>query len=189
MRNNQANPTFKATSRRRDFHRGLHKGQHKEVNLIPGRARPSHNERRRQRRRSIVSDHEYVLRESDVDIYVAAGDRSHIPPQSQPIFEILYAEMQRIKARAPVSFKPQVLDTEKRLNILFDHLNNEEVLKPDTIDEMAELSDAIRSHQYDHAQALFTDIMTTKTDEGSNWMVSSLASFGETDLTCSIGWR
>ena len=79
--------------------------------------------------------------------------------------------MQRIKARAPPSFKPQVLDTEKRLNILFDHLNNEDLLKPDTISEMNELAQALQARQYEEAQGIFTDIMTNKTDEGSNWMV------------------
>ncbi len=82
--------------------------------------------------------------------------------------------MQRVKARAPASFKQQVLETEKRLNILFDHLNNEDLLKPNTIAEMNELAQALQARQYEQAQALFTDIMTTKTDEGSNWMVSIL---------------
>jgi protein transport protein SEC31 len=102
-----------------------------------------------------------------------AGDRSHIPPGSQQIFQILSTEMARIKSKAPAQFKPQVLDTEKRLNILFDHLNNEDLLKPDTVEEMNELSQSIQGRQFDQAQALFTDIMTTKTEEGSNWMVSA----------------
>lgn len=81
--------------------------------------------------------------------------------------------MARIKSKAPAQFRPQVLDTEKRLNILFDHLNNEDLLKPDTIREMNELSQSIQGRQFDQAQALFTDLMTTKTEEGSNWMVSA----------------
>jgi protein transport protein SEC31 len=80
--------------------------------------------------------------------------------------------MTRIKARAPAQFRPQVIDTEKRLNILFDHLNNEDLLKPDTIEEMNELAAAIQGRQHDRAQALFTDIMTSKTEQGSTWMVS-----------------
>ena len=79
--------------------------------------------------------------------------------------------MQRIKVRAPAPYKPQVMDTEKRLNILFDHLNNEDLLKPDTISEMNELAQALQARRYDEAQAIFTDILTNKTDEGSNWMV------------------
>ena len=106
---------------------------------------------------------------------IAAGDRSHIPAASQPIFTILTAEMQRIKSKAPPAFKPQVLDTEKRLNILFDHLNNEDLLRPDTIEDMNQLATSISERQFDEAQTLFTDIMTNKTNEGSNWMVRTMS--------------
>ncbi|KAL1956947.1 hypothetical protein VTO42DRAFT_6694 [Malbranchea cinnamomea] len=99
------------------------------------------------------------------------GDRSHIPQKAQPIFEILSADMQRVKARAPASFKAQVNDTERRLNILFDHLNNEDLLKPNTIDSMVELAEAIRSKDYDTAHAIHLDILTNRTDECGNWMV------------------
>ncbi|KAF1851864.1 uncharacterized protein K460DRAFT_362627 [Cucurbitaria berberidis CBS 394.84] len=99
------------------------------------------------------------------------GDRSHIPNASRPIYEILEADMQRIKAKAPAQYKQHVADTEKRLNILFDHLNNEDLLKPDTIQQMNELASNIQAKQYDEAVAIFSDLMTNKTDEGSNWMV------------------
>ncbi|KAH7392769.1 hypothetical protein BKA66DRAFT_439478 [Pyrenochaeta sp. MPI-SDFR-AT-0127] len=99
------------------------------------------------------------------------GDRSHIPNASRPIYEILEADMQRIKAKAPAQYKQHVADTEKRLNILFDHLNNEDLLKPDTILQMNELASNIQARQYDEAVAIFSDLMTNKTDEGSNWMV------------------
>lgn len=79
--------------------------------------------------------------------------------------------MQRIKAKAPAQYKQHVADTEKRLNILFDHLNNEDLLKPDTILQMNELASNIQARQYDEAVAIFSDLMTNKTDEGSNWMV------------------
>lgn len=99
------------------------------------------------------------------------GDRSHISAASKPIFDILNADMQRVKSKAPPAFKPQVLDTEKRLNILFDHLNNEDLLKPDTVVSMGELAQHLQTKNYEAAQALFTDLMTNKNDEGSNWMV------------------
>ncbi|KAF2689600.1 hypothetical protein K458DRAFT_330139 [Lentithecium fluviatile CBS 122367] len=100
-----------------------------------------------------------------------AGDRSHIPPGSRPIFDILNADMQRVKAKAPAQYKAHIADTEKRLNILFDHLNNEDLLKQDTIQEMNELAGHIQAKQYDDAISIFSDLMTNKTDEGSNWMV------------------
>lgn len=82
--------------------------------------------------------------------------------------------MQRVKARAPASFKAQVNDTERRLNILFDHLNNEDLLKPSTINSMVELSQAIQAKDYDTAHAIHLDILTNKTDECGNWMVCSI---------------
>ncbi|KAH7090337.1 hypothetical protein FB567DRAFT_626334 [Paraphoma chrysanthemicola] len=100
-----------------------------------------------------------------------AGDRSHIPSESRPIYEILESEMQRVKAKAPAQYKQHVIDTEKRLNILFDHLNNEDLLKPDTIRQMNELVRSIQARQFEEALAIFSDIMTNKNDEGSNWMV------------------
>jgi len=80
--------------------------------------------------------------------------------------------MQRVKSRAPASFKSHVIDAEKRLNILFDHLNNEDLLKPDTIESMSKLAQALQARNYEQAQVIHVDIMTNKTDECGNWMVS-----------------
>jgi protein transport protein SEC31 len=82
--------------------------------------------------------------------------------------------MQRVKSKAPSTFKAQVNDTEKRLNILFDHLNNEDLLKEDTIQSMVELSQAVQARDFEQAQAIHVEIMTNKTDECGNWMVSNL---------------
>ena len=81
--------------------------------------------------------------------------------------------MKRVKAKAPPQFKPQVLDTEKRLNILFDNLNNDDLLKPETVTEVKKLAEALSAGRHDEAGALCTDILTTKAEEGSNWMVST----------------
>ena len=80
--------------------------------------------------------------------------------------------MQRVAGKAPPSFAKQVEDTQKRLNILFDHLNNEELLKPDTIQRLGELADALQSKNYDAAERMRVAIQTEKTDECGNWMVS-----------------
>ncbi|KAI9805458.1 MAG: hypothetical protein M1825_000709 [Sarcosagium campestre] len=101
----------------------------------------------------------------------APGDRSHIPENARVIFEVFNSDMQRIKPRAPPSFKAQVIDTEKRLNILFDHLNNESLLKPDTVDSMAELAGALRARDYESAQAIQLEVHTNKMDQCGQWMV------------------
>ena len=107
--------------------------------------------------------------------YTAAGDRSHIPPAAQPVFDLLNSDMQRVKSKAPSSFKAQVNDTEKRLNILFDHLNNEDLLKADTVQSMVELAQGLQAKNFEQAQAIHVEIMTNKTDECGNWMVRNSA--------------
>jgi protein transport protein SEC31 len=42
------------------------------------------------------------------------------------LVDIFTRDMQRVAARAPPNFAPQVKDTQKRLGLLFDHLNNGE---------------------------------------------------------------
>ena len=97
--------------------------------------------------------------------------------------------MQRVKSRAPSSFKAQVNDTEKRLNILFDHLNNEDLLKADTIASMVVLAQALQSKDFEQAQAIHVEIMTNKTDECGNWMVSRYTEVQSKELADEfIGW-
>ena len=103
----------------------------------------------------------------------AAGDRTHIAALAQPIYDVLNGEMQRVKAKAPTSFRAQVIDTEKRLNILFDHLNNNDLLKPDTVESMCELAQALHQRNYEVAQVVQMEILMGKTDECGQWMVSS----------------
>lgn len=63
---------------------------------------------------------------------------------------------------------------DKRINILFDHLNNEELLKPDTVQQMVEISQAVAGKDWDSANRLFVEMQSAKLDtEGTLWMVSS----------------
>lgn len=100
-----------------------------------------------------------------------AGDRTHIPPSAQRLVDIFSNDMQRVASKAPPTYSAQVKDTQKRLNILFDHLNNEELLKPDTIQRLGELAEALQAKNYDIASKLQVDIQSQKTDECGNWMV------------------
>lgn len=103
-----------------------------------------------------------------------AGDRSHIPANAQGLVDIFDSEMQHVAAKAPANFAPQVKDTQKRLAILFDHLNNEELVQSETIDQLSQLAQAIQGKDYATAQRLQVDIQTNKTEECGNWMVSDL---------------
>ena len=96
--------------------------------------------------------------------------------------------MQRVKSKAPSTFKAQVNDTEKRLNILFDHLNNEDLLKSDTIQSMVELVTAVRARDFEQAQAIHVEIMTNKTDECGNWMVKPCRTLESILANIMLGW-
>lgn len=101
------------------------------------------------------------------------GDRSHIAPTAQPIVDNLSPAMAHIKSVAPQSFKPQVDDMDKRINILFDHLNNDDLLSPGTVQQMVEISEMVRNKNWNGAQALFTEMQRAKGEsEGGVWMVS-----------------
>lgn len=109
------------------------------------------------------------------NLLIADGDRTHIPDSSRGIYEKLQADLERVKPKVPAEFRKHFIDMERRLNILFDHLNNEELLKPDTINEMNIIADDLTNRQHDKASALFTEIIKNKSDEGNDWMVSVLS--------------
>lgn len=82
--------------------------------------------------------------------------------------------MQRVASKAPASFATHVKDTQKRLNLLFDDLNNQGMVKPDTIEQLSRLADALEARDYEGAHKLQVEIQKEKTDECREWMVSSL---------------
>jgi protein transport protein SEC31 len=102
------------------------------------------------------------------------GDRSHIPPSAQQMVDIFTSDMQRVAGKAPPSFAAQVKDTQKRLNILFDHLNNHDLIKEDTIARLSQLALALQNKDYDTAAKMQVDVQREKLDECGNWMVSRL---------------
>lgn len=79
--------------------------------------------------------------------------------------------MQRVASKAPASFAPQVKDTQKRLNILFDHLNNEDLIRQDTIEKLNSIAQALQLKEYDAATRMQVEIQREKMEECGNWMV------------------
>lgn len=117
-----------------------------------------------------------------------AGDRSHIPASAQQLVDFLSEDMQRVAAKAPATFAPQVKDTQKRLNILFDHLNNEELVQPETIGQLTQLAQAIQSKDYATAQRFQVEIQRDKTEECGNWMVSEEQKAFQNMTNSFAGW-
>ncbi|KAM3458024.1 hypothetical protein MY3296_000674 [Beauveria thailandica] len=99
------------------------------------------------------------------------GDRSHIPASAQRLVEILTEDMQRVAAKAPATFAPQVKDTQKRLNLLFDHLNNEELVSPYSVSKLAELAEALKAKDHPTATKLQAELQRERVEECGQWMV------------------
>ncbi|KAK3075354.1 protein transport protein S31 [Teratosphaeriaceae sp. CCFEE 6253] len=100
------------------------------------------------------------------------GDRSHIPASARPIVGILTPEIARIQGVAPQAFKPQVEDMEKRINILFDHLNNEDLLTEGTVGKLGQIADAVGRQEWEGAAGLFAALQgALGPEEGGVWVV------------------
>lgn len=98
------------------------------------------------------------------------GDRSHIPSEAQPIYELLQQEMDKVLPKVPAQYKRQVDDIEKRLGILFDHLNNEDLLSEETVSDMVALSKALSEGDHATADEIRLAILTSRVEECGHWM-------------------
>lgn len=100
------------------------------------------------------------------------GDRSNIPANAQRLVELLSQDMQRVAGKAPATFAPQVKDTQKRLGLLFDHLNNGELVRPETVEMLAQVAEAIAARDYATASRVQVEIVKEREGECGQWMVS-----------------
>lgn len=100
-----------------------------------------------------------------------SGDRSHIPESTLPIYQTLSAVFEKVKPRIPEHFSKQVVDTEKRLNILFDHLNNQDSLSESCLALLHQLVSCLESKDYSTALNLQLQLLTEHASEGGNWLV------------------
>jgi protein transport protein SEC31 len=91
--------------------------------------------------------------------------------------------MNRVKDRAPASYRAQVLDTEKRVNLLFDHLNAS-AFDGQVLNDLQGIADAIGQRAHDEATAKVTKLMTQV--EGQQWLVSLLLQWKCRTLMCWV---
>lgn len=99
-----------------------------------------------------------------------AGDRSHVPPEARPIVDLLTAELARIQPIISSQYPKPYRDTVRRLNMLFDHLNNQELLLKDTISDMVRLANAVKSQNYEEAKIIQDTIQRTRSEQCGQWM-------------------
>lgn len=98
-----------------------------------------------------------------------AGDRTHIPAELRPIFETLLAVHDAIKPKIPERFAKHGVDMNKRLNILYDHLNNEDLLLDGAIAQLKEICLALAAKDIATAASLNLALSTNFSDEMGQW--------------------
>ncbi|KAK6465523.1 component of the COPII coat of ER-golgi vesicles [Scheffersomyces coipomensis] len=97
------------------------------------------------------------------------GDRSHIPEKSLAIYTSLTNVLTAIKPIIPEKYAGHGQDMEKRLNILFDHLNNDDLLSDDAIEQLKKISSSLESRDFETATTLNIHLATNHSDEIGNW--------------------
>ncbi|KAF7727576.1 protein transport protein S31 [Apophysomyces ossiformis] len=99
------------------------------------------------------------------------NDRSHISPEHRPIYEILSKELQHAKQRAPAGQQKKMLDdAERRIGVLFDQLNNGDI-SGDVAKLMLSITNALEHKDYDTAQRIQVDMVTTRYEECGSWLM------------------
>lgn len=101
-------------------------------------------------------------------VSVSHGDRSQIPPESQPIFVGFTRIMESIKPAAPAKYSKHVADMDKRLNILFDILNKRS-LSPGAVNLLNMVVEALTAKDYAKATEISNDILAQHGSEVGDW--------------------
>lgn len=101
----------------------------------------------------------------------SATPSAQLPPEAQPIVSILSAELEKVRPNIPAKFSKHLVDAEKRLNILFDHLKKGDLITPPTVEKLVSLSTALNEGQHAKAAALRDEILDAHSNECGDWMV------------------
>lgn len=99
----------------------------------------------------------------------AGGDRSQIPEAAQPIYTTFTKFLEEIKPAAPAKYVKHVADMEKRLNILFDHLNKQDLLTEGAINSLKNVATLLESKKYSEAASANNEILTQHPGEVGAW--------------------
>ncbi|KAI9061594.1 WD40 repeat-like protein [Trametes sanguinea] len=99
------------------------------------------------------------------------GDRSHIPDELRPVYQIISGQLEHLKQVTPPQQKRLVDDLERRINPLFDALNCETLSKP-VCEQLLMLARAMEAHDRETAMAIHMDLLTrgSLTDDIGLWM-------------------
>lgn len=97
------------------------------------------------------------------------GDRSHISSEDAPIYETFNKVYQELKPNIPEKYAKHGEDMEKRLNILYDHLNNDDLLTTEAKETLKLIASKLSAKDYGAAGAMILSFASSFPDEVGNW--------------------
>ncbi|QLL31623.1 hypothetical protein HG536_0B04870 [Torulaspora globosa] len=93
-----------------------------------------------------------------------------VPPDQQPIVDFLKAELARVAPLIPKEYSKQLKDCGKRLNILYAHLEKQDLLTQPTIEKLSNLVQLFKEGNYQEAMQVQVDIASNHPQEAGNWL-------------------
>lgn len=93
-----------------------------------------------------------------------------IPADQQPIVDFLKEELARVTPLIPNEYTKQLKDCGKRLNILYSHLEKQDLLTAPTIEKLHNLVALFKEGKYAEAQQVQLDIASNNAHEAGNWL-------------------
>lgn len=99
-----------------------------------------------------------------------AGDRSHISAADSVIPEQLTNLLHRLQAISPEKYRRPLEDTNRRLGLLYDQLNNAQ-LAPATLSQVHTLTRALQAGDWGRAYAIHMELTANNMHEVRDWIV------------------
>ncbi|EDO15909.1 hypothetical protein Kpol_1019p30 [Vanderwaltozyma polyspora DSM 70294] len=106
-----------------------------------------------------------------------------IPAEQQAIVDYFNAEVERVSSLIPKEYAKQLKDCKKRLKILFEHLEKQDLLTQPTIDKLSTLISYLKENKYIEAMETHVDIATNHAQEGGNWLTGVKRLIGIVEAT------
>lgn len=114
-----------------------------------------------------------------------AAEPVAMPTEYQEIIDFLQSELKRVTPLIPSNYQKQLKDCDKRLNILYNHLQNGDLLTEPTINLLKELIEYLKTQNYEEAKRIHVDIATNHSQEGGNWLTGVKRLIGIAEATSS----
>ncbi|CCF60741.1 hypothetical protein KAFR_0L01320 [Kazachstania africana CBS 2517] len=106
-----------------------------------------------------------------------------IPEDQQPIVDFFKEELERVTPLIPKEYTKQLKDCDKRLKILYQHLEKQDLLTEPTIAKLKQIVELMRSKKYSEAMSVHVEIATHHANEGGNWLTGVKRLIGIAEAT------